>query len=685
MATSLFSGVSDIYFDDTDRRLQNKMSHFYTMAQPMTQTYWWEAAIDCRYEAGDSSVFSEVYGNIPSLRRKQFTFNKIRPKINNMHGIFLNKRKSLVAVPMENGDQETADQFSKIFFWLNQKAGIDEAFSTAYRNALITGLSFVNLNIDYTEDPISGDFRADATAYNEIICDPYFRKYDMSDCSGMWRRQYLSTEALVYMWPDLKEYILAYSGWNNTVTEGLFPLMPENFGPDFRKKMPYDQYYYATTRKQTMLYDTLTGESFEWTGSNDEVLRQFLFFKPQIVAQDRQCPTVNVALLLNGKVVYDGRQPSQLDSYPFIPVFGFYNPQIPEYHLRIQGVVRSMRDAQFLYNRRMIIEADTLESVPNSGFIFKENALINPKDVYLTGQGRGIALKNTAQMSDIQPIIPPVLPPSNQQYRESLSKDMTEVTGMSEENVGVSTDEMSGILAMTRMSAGLTGMAPLLSQADSSFKLIGKKLMQMIQRNFTPGKVQRILNQEPSAQFYNRTFGQYDVAVEEGFFTETQKQQSFAQLVQLHQLGLKEITGDILLEQATIQDKGEVIKKVKQNQEQASQLQQMQFEMQMKEMEARIQALQGKAYADENLGEERHSRIAENRSLVFERLAEANKDDEQAVLNKVKAIKELESMEMANFGQLISLAERLKGEEHRHAQEPREEILKEVAPRENRP
>jgi len=52
---------------------------------------------------------------------------------------------------------------------------------------------------------------------------------------------------------------------------------------------------------------------------------------------------------------------------------------------------------------------------------YKENALVNPKDVFLQGQGRGLAIKAEAQMDDVQQILPPQVPPSMIQLSEMLA------------------------------------------------------------------------------------------------------------------------------------------------------------------------------------------------------------------------------------------------------------------------
>jgi len=174
-----------------------------------------------------------------------------------------------------------------------------------------------------------------------------------------------------------------------------------------------------------MLIDTQTGETLEWRSQDEDALGEFLRMYPQVTVVEQEIPTVKLAIVVQGKVFYDGPNPMGIDRYPFVPVLGYYNPQMPYFPYRIQGVVRGLRDAQYLYNRRRIIELDILESQINSGWIYKESALVNPKDVFLSGQGRGLALKDEANMTDVQQIQAPQVPPSMIQLFRALSTRST--------------------------------------------------------------------------------------------------------------------------------------------------------------------------------------------------------------------------------------------------------------------
>jgi hypothetical protein len=373
--------------------------------------------------------------------------------------------------------------------------------------------------------------------------------------------------------------------------------------------------------------------------------------------------------------MYDGPNPMGIDQYPFVPVLGYYNPQMPYFPWRIQGVVRGLRDAQYLYNRRRVIELDILESQINSGWIYKENALVNPKDVFMSGQGRGLALKDDAQMSDVQQIVAPQIPPSMIQLSELLAREVMEISGVNEELLGSAVDDKAGVLSMLRQGAGLTTLQTLFDQLDRSQKQLGKIMIDIIQANFTPGKIKRILEgEEPTAQFYNKAFGKYNAVVEEGLNTSTQKQMQFAQMLQLREAGVA-ITTEDLLESATIQNKKKIIENAKAQEQQQQQVAQMEMQLAQQDQQLKVMATQAKAQADMGLAAERSSRVDENRSLAIERLHEANAHDEKALLDKVRALKELEEMDLMHLERLLNMANSLKQQESVNSEQGVENVV----------
>jgi hypothetical protein len=650
------------YMSEKDKPLLARMEAFYAESITINQSFWGEADQDTRFEAGDQTLWNDLYGNLPATRRRHMGFNRIRPVISVIDGYQRRNRKSTIVVPIENADSETADQFTKIMMWVNNTEGVYETISDAFHGALVTGMNLLEVWVDYRSDPVSGNIKVDNSSYNSFLIDPYFKKHDLSDCNGIWKRSFLTKRECISLLPDHADEIMELHGNNyGNGKDGKFQFTPESYNYGINNLLTYDQFYYRDYRTQKMLIDKETGETQEWKGQDEERLKLYLATYPQVTMVEQEVPTVNMGIVVQGKVMYHGGNPLG-DRYPFVPVFAYYEPQMPYFPYRIQGVVRGLRDAQYLYNRRRTIELDILESQINSGWKVKENALVNPDDAYLSGQGRTLFVKREAAMTDAEQIQPPSIPPSMIQLSELLASEMTKISGVNEELLGSAVDEKAGVLAMLRQGAGLTTLQRLFDQLDRSQKLLGGLILDIIQANFAPGKVKKILEgKEPAAQFYNKSFGRYNASVEEGINTTTQKQMQFAQLIQLKEIGVP-IPDDQLLEACTLQNKKELIEAIQKNQQQQQQMAQQQQQVQMQEIQARTELAMARSEADRSLGNERNSRIPENMAFAEERRAKAHSDEQSALLNKVKMLKELEGLDLGYIEKLINLANTLRQE-----------------------
>jgi len=591
-------------------------------------------------------------------------------------------RKSIIAVPIENADNETSDQFTKVLMWCVNQESILETISESFHGALVTGMNLLQVWLDFRSDPISGNIKVDNCSYNSFIIDPFFKKADLSDCNGIWKRSFLTKRECISLMPDKSEDILGLSSSDSgSGQDGKFQHMPESRGTN--NLLTYDEFYYRDYRTQKMLVDTETGESMEWKSEDQERLDLYLARYPQVTIIEQEVPTVRLAIVVQGKVLYDGPNPLGIDKYNFVPVFAYYNPQMSDFQWRIQGVVRGLRDAQYLYNRRRIIELDILESTINTGWVYKENALVNPKDVFLTGQGRGLALKEEAAMTDVQQIQSPVIPPTTIQLSELLAKEMPLISGVNEELLGSALDDKAGVLSMLRQGAGLTTLQGLFDQLDRAQKNLGKIMIDIIQANFTPGKIKKILEgEEPTDQFHNKAFGKYHADVQDGLNTATQRQMQFAQMLQLKELGLP-ISPEDLLEAATLQNKDRIIKNLQKSEEAAAQQQQQQAEMAMQLQQSQIELAHARSQADIGLYAERTSRVAENEASAVERIHKANSEDQSATLDKIKAVKELEDIDIKHMERYFDMVNALRSQESNIAESKVNEVSQQ--PIENQP
>lgn len=638
---------------DKEFKLKEYMNDVYNNAITINQSSWVEADIDYRVYAGDASACSDHYGNTAYHRRRKLGFNRTRRIVNMITGYERQHRKSLIATPIENSSQTTADQYSEIFFWLNQTENLYEIKSEAFLGAVITGMNFIGMDLDWSRDPINGDLKFRNVAYSSYLIDPYFRQKNLSDCDYFWERRYLSREEAIIMFPWDKERIRNMNATGSGSRDGRFYFLPESYGYGSSNLLHLDMFYYKDTRRQKILVDLQTGDTKEWKGKEEE-LKLFLKTYPQVEVRETYIPTVNAAFVLEDHVMYHGKNPLGIDKFPYVGVYCYYTPEITHYPFRSQGVIRGIRDAQFLYDRRKIIELDILESQITRGFKYKEGALVNPADIFLEGQGKGIALKDSAQMSDVEKILPSGVDQSMIELSKLLGEEISQISGVNEELLGSATDDKAAILSMLRQGAGLITLQQIFDQLDFSLKQIGNLIIEAIQTNWCVGKIAKIIKKEPTQEFLTKNWAKYNIVVEEGLNTSTQRQMQFAQLLNLRELGIP-VPAQVLVEASTLQDKPKLVKAIQEEEQKATQQQQQATQIQQGVLQAQMGDLQSRAIANEGLGIERKSRVEENKALAVERRAEAIKDIQLGSLHQVKAAKELQSLDLANLEKFIEI------------------------------
>jgi hypothetical protein len=133
----------------------------------------------------------------------------------------------------------------------------------------------------------------------------------------------------------------------------------------------------------------------------------------------------------------------------------------------------------------------------------------------------------------------------------------------------------------------------------------------------------------------------------------------FAQLIHLREVGIK-ISDAAMISKATIQGKDELVKEMQNADQKQQQIQELQAKVQLQELQAKTELAHARSEADRGLAYERISRVEENHALAQKQVAEANKEDELALLNKVKILKELESIDLSHLQVLINLSNSMK-------------------------
>lgn len=615
------------------------MDNLYGKFEPLEQARWNQGNIDTLFYAGEQRFINSYFNFYPQYNAQTFAFNLIQQPVNMITGYQRQHRKSINFIPLENSKQEYSDDLTKVVTYANNYRGILEKLSTGYEQSTISGLVLAQPYLDFTDDPINGTLDLKIWSYNSFMVDPYFREPDMSDANFIWCQQYLSKQEAINYFPEKADLIRTMSGFGNRY--GKFYFLPENYNLARNDLLVMSHIWYKSKRKKKMLYNRNDGIAYEYLEDQqhlNELIEKTGFFEVIEVT----VPTWKLAVVINESMMYLNYNPLGFDECPLVPLYWNYDPHVAQYDLRVRSLVRSMRDSQFLLNRRIILNHDISESSLNSGFYRIENAIVNEEELRYSGQGKDIIIKEGNQIQEaIQKIIPNAVPPSDMQLADQLADFIFRTSGVNQELLGMASDSDTGIEVMLRQGAGLVTLQKYFDQWDTALKLIGKLEQKIIQNNWSPAKIGRILGKEPNPEFLTKTFSKYDVMVAEGLNTTIQQQQEFIQIRQLNEMVGGIIPAKFIISKATIQGKNEIIEAIEQQQQEQAEVQRQQMLIEQSKLEAELQEIHARSVGYLATARERHGRAESNIGLFEERISEITRNRALALKDKVEALQKL--------------------------------------------
>lgn len=648
----------------------SQFNQFFYDAYRTWGIFYAQAYRDLRAYAGDNWTNLEK-SKLEKQNRMILELNKIRRVVNLYSGYERENRTATVCAPVEGSDDQTADQFSDVMYYVYDKANSDYIVSEAFEHSLKTGLAIIGIYMDYSRDKVNGDIKMYWKPFNALMIDPYFTKRDLSDCDQCSTRDLLSKEQIKAMLPAVDPSVIDNlpTGIRDNKYQYLGIYRQYNSTYIAKNLCTYDQYWKRVNVEQKYLVDMDTGVSEEWSGSREEErqLRETIKQSPRLQLITSHKRSVELNIIVSGQLLYSGPDPTSLDTFPFVLVLLYHEPLIDSFELKIQGIVRSIRDAQRQYNRRHSQIIDLMESIINSGWITKNGAVLDPNMLMQAGQGKQIVVNEGYDVNaDIREISAPNIPSGYLQYQDIMDKNIMEIPGASDELLGLSSvgdSQVSGKLAETRASNGLKGNRGIFDNLEQSKKYLGKLVIECIQKNYSPGKIQRIIGEEPTEEFFSGQFEEYDCAIKQAVKTATQREAYYYQLLQLISLGAP-IPWDKVLEVAPLQGSTKLHEILAQQGEQAQQAAAMEQEA------AQMQKALDMASVNQSnaLAEERRARVLADIGLAKERESEVTQNHAKAFLDNAKTIAQINDIPHKRLIEVLQLAADLKERDRKEAE-----------------
>ena len=649
--------------------VRSDYNDFWDRAQTQWQTYLRAADLSLKAYTGRTWTNDEI----ESLRlenRVASEFNIIRPKVQFYSGFARDNMKSVIVGPQESGDQETADQLSEVMRYVYEKGDANAVQLNAFDDCLKTGISLAGISLDYQNDRVFGDIKFWRRGFQSFLIDPDFENPDLSDASEVLIRDFMTRDAakarLPFIDPKEIDLIPTYSRDNK------FTLLRNN--ETFFKNtdlLSFDSYYRKVSKRVHEIIDLDTGATtpiYKAGEELEEIKERVAMARDQGVAvqiQEAWREVVELNILLSGIPVYTGPDPLGLEDYPFVPFLCHWEPQLNKFELKLQGVPFGMIDTQRAFNKRMLRKEDVMDSVVNTGGLYHPGA-IDVGSIYQSGAAKYIPVDDNWEFANaFQPLQQGQIPAGWQEETELLNRLSFEISGLNETVMGSDeggNTQVSGRLAEVRVANSLRANRTIFDNFERSMKLLGKKVLRAIQINYGSnkevngkrdvGKIVRILNKEPTLDFFDPMFVKYDASVKEAVLSQTQRDAFYFELLQLFdKFGPDFIDPSMIVENLPMAGASEIKKAIEQKEQQRQQAAQMQ-----EEDRQRNAALQD-AVTDQNvaLAQERRARVLSDIGLARERVSRSVENRQDAVLSRAKAMAELEQMDTDRLKALIDL------------------------------
>ena len=644
--------VYQAYYQDGNRDIVAEANERYMQNLPPWQELFYEQAIDRKTYLGDARQMRLYAGNY--YENQKFVINGSMPVVNMVCGRQRQHRKATQMLPVHGSSDQTASQATKVLQSAYANDDTYNKISSCFKEgAGIVGLSLMHSWVDYRRDPICGDLRTECYSADMLMMDAFWREMDLSDCQFIRTRKYLHKTQVKQLLKGREQEVemLNSSAYYDTK----FTFMPQQYNIRRKNFMAYDEYWYMTERMASFIVDPETYESTEIDFDREQVDRMKAQF-PQIVIVKEKVPTVHLAIIVNDICFYDGPNPLGIDMYPFIPFVGYHDLANNNYRYRYQGIIRNIRDQNYLHSYRMQLEMDLL-AAQFTGVNVEEDALIDDQDAFKSGPGK-VRFFKRGRMQAVQDVPGANINPANFQVTERLKAGIQSDAGVTPELLGQAEDSDVGITEQLRQGAALTTLQELFDNLDLSQRNAGRVHWAIIQKNYTLGKIKRMIQEEPTNEFRDKSFQKYDAVVTDAPLTATTKQLAYLQKYSLWKDGLP-IPVDLLLADLTIQDKDKLVEAIQQKQQQESQQQQQMAQLQMENQQIVNESLQSKAMSDRGLAEERRIKGSLERAAIMTKFNESERMKATTRLEEAKTAHEIKAMGVDSFVKIIELIQNI--------------------------
>lgn len=452
--------------------------------------------------------------------RPALTFNRIKPILSIISG-YQRENSSRIKVSPEGGEDkifsEVMDRLTK---FVGKASHLPDKMSYWFDDGVTTGKGWLEAVITYEKDPIRGELRFLQRTPYQILVDPDFNEYDLNEyprASYLFKVLRVSRETLKMLYPKYKKLITGFITDEDDVEQNGTNIMYEGTDDDYGNRPN------VTTKVERSDHEEESGLK------QDDKFTVKEYWRPKMVSKyfvinkenglprkfdtkeqaeaftsqqkfgkviERKVPEMWVAAMVGGFVVQDEKSSFEpyYNGFPFFRFLAEWSPSANSEKLRVQGIVRQLKDPQMEKNKSKSQTLHILSTQANSGWVGDEDALSIEgwKDLEKMGSKPGITVKKKkgAELREIQPKGPNV---GHLQREREADDEFKQISAVNPDLLGMKEGTESGRAISMRIRQAILALVKIFHNYKYSKEIIGKFILQMIPSLFDSQKARRVL------------------------------------------------------------------------------------------------------------------------------------------------------------------------------------------------
>lgn len=566
---------------EDDDKIADDVYKLYKEAKETERDSFKKAEISEKFYNGTGQWDKDEADKLKSEKRAALVINELEPKIDLLSGYQRQNRTDFKFLPVEEGDAVISDILNILTKNITEQCDYDQEETKVFEDSSIVGRGLLNLYMDFDKN-IQGDIVIERFPWADIYFGPH-EKQDLSDCEYLTKFKWYSKSRIKELWPDkadeINKEIDAYMENGSphiTRATGQYEQSENvisNTAPDSdlvdlgRKEFKVIECWRKTYKRNRIIVNAVDDFYFNAAGWKDNDIEAVKAL-PDFSVIERTTTKMRITKIASKTLLED--DVIDLKNFNIFPVYAKKRGK------DWWGKIENAKDMQREVNKRHSQSVDIMNKVASYGWFYDDQTFVNPSDAEKfksNSSTPGFALKVADVTRPPSKIEGVRFPAEIVQLETMASQKLREMMNINPEIEGLGGAQSSGVAIIERKKQALIGNEFLFDNLNLAKRNLGRAIVALISKHYTPERIQRILEKQNNRQplivggqpyeaisakiielLKDANLTKYDVIVSDSPFSASMRQANFAVWLELAKTR-PEIPIEFLIDLSDLPDK----------------------------------------------------------------------------------------------------------------------------------